>query len=105
MTLIVPFVGNISVVILIRTDTTLDHSQKAEKVCCVSGHWISHPDANLMEHTALLQSVESCFIDSRLRLATRAMLERNFHGTQKLAAPEGAPERSPSSVLTGPCDG
>ena len=27
-----PPVGDISVVILIRTDTTLDHSQKAEKV-------------------------------------------------------------------------
>ena len=27
-------VGNISVVTLIRTDTTLDHSQKAEKVWC-----------------------------------------------------------------------
>ena len=26
--------GDISVVTLIRTDTTLDHSQKAEKVCC-----------------------------------------------------------------------
>ena len=26
-------VGRISVVTLIRTDTTLDHSQKAEKVC------------------------------------------------------------------------
>ena len=26
-------VGDISVVTLIRTDTTLDHSQKAEKVC------------------------------------------------------------------------
>ena len=26
-------VGNIPVVTLIRTDTTLDHSQKAEKVC------------------------------------------------------------------------
>ena len=26
-------VGSISVVTLIRTDTTLDHSQKAEKVC------------------------------------------------------------------------
>ena len=31
-------VGDISVVTLIRTDTTLDHSQKAEKVCmCVCG--------------------------------------------------------------------
>ena len=28
-------VGRISVVTLIRTDTTLDHSQKAEKVCVV----------------------------------------------------------------------
>ena len=26
-------VGDISVVTLIRTDATLDHSQKAEKVC------------------------------------------------------------------------
>ena len=26
-------VGDVSVVTLIRTDTTLDHSQKAEKVC------------------------------------------------------------------------
>ena len=31
-----PPVGDISVVTLIRTDTTLDHSQKAEKVCCRS---------------------------------------------------------------------
>ena len=30
-------VGFISVVTLIRTDTTLDHSQKAEKVCCTTG--------------------------------------------------------------------
>ena len=29
-------VGDISVVTLIRTDTTLDHSQKAEKVCSTS---------------------------------------------------------------------
>lgn len=27
-------VGDISVVTLIRTDTTLDHGQKAKKVCC-----------------------------------------------------------------------
>ena len=33
-------VGDISVVTLIRTDTTLDHSQKAEKVCnlCLEHH-------------------------------------------------------------------
>ena len=30
-------VGDISVVTLIRTDTTLDHSQKAEKVCLGRG--------------------------------------------------------------------
>ena len=30
-------VGDISVVTLIRTDTTLDHSQKAEKVCTHKG--------------------------------------------------------------------
>ena len=36
MTEIGPEVGSISVVILIRTDTTLDHSQKAEKVCKMS---------------------------------------------------------------------
>ena len=29
-------VGDISVVTLIRTDTTLDHSQKAEKVCALN---------------------------------------------------------------------
>ena len=29
-------VGDISVVTLIRTDTTLDHSQKAEKVWCLA---------------------------------------------------------------------
>ena len=33
-------VGDISVVTLIRTDTTLDHSQKAEKVCRASA-WAS----------------------------------------------------------------
>jgi len=33
MTLEIFQVGRISVVILIRTDTTLDHSQEAEKVC------------------------------------------------------------------------
>ena len=31
-------VGDISVVTLIRTDTTLDHSQKAEKVCPEKKH-------------------------------------------------------------------
>ena len=38
----------ISVVILIRTDTTLDHSQKAEKVCSLrkqQGHPL-HKDIN-----------------------------------------------------------
>ena len=33
--------------------------------------------------------------------------ERHSFGniSKKLAAPKGVPERSPSSVLTGPCDG
>jgi hypothetical protein len=36
-------VGDISVVTLIRTDTTLDHSQKAEKVCSViSAAFLQH---------------------------------------------------------------
>ena len=37
-------VGDISVVTLIRTDTTLDHSQKAEKVCTVTCEKC-HPNA------------------------------------------------------------
>ena len=36
-------VGDISVVTLIRTDTTLDHSQKAEKVCSRLSSMINHP--------------------------------------------------------------
>ena len=38
-------VGDVSVVTLIRTDTTLDHSQKAEKVCpkqCGAAHAATH---------------------------------------------------------------
>ena len=38
-------VGNISVVTLIRTDTTLDHSQKAEKVCIYI--WLLQPCAHV----------------------------------------------------------
>ena len=30
---------------------------------------------------------------------------RQRQKAKKLAAPKGVPERSPSSVLTGPCDG
>ena len=41
-------VGDISVVTLIRTDTTLDHSQKAEKVCAGVGG----DPARLMERRA-----------------------------------------------------
>ena len=43
-------VGDISVVTLIRTDTTLDHSQKAEKVCTTI---LSYP---LSPHKAELAS-------------------------------------------------
>ena len=42
-----PPVGGISVVTLIRTDTTLDHSQKAEKVCPTSVKiFVSKSDLN-----------------------------------------------------------
>ena len=37
-------VGNISVVTLIRTDTTLDHSQKAEKVCPMASSTSLHAE-------------------------------------------------------------
>ena len=41
-------VGDISVVTLIRTDTTLDHSQKAEKVCFKTrGSWRCSLSAHL----------------------------------------------------------
>ena len=40
-------VGDISVVTLIRTDTTLDHSQKAEKVCMIRDlHFSKKPEGN-----------------------------------------------------------
>ena len=42
-------VGDISVVTLIRTDTTLDHSQKAEKVC-IHWHWQAHQGGAQCQH-------------------------------------------------------
>ena len=44
-------VGDISVVTLIRTDTTLDHSQKAEKVCIDS--WPAGAENNLCNATCM----------------------------------------------------
>ena len=44
-------VGDISVVTLIRTDTTLDHSQKAEKVCLPQG---ARTSVEIMSICALL---------------------------------------------------
>ena len=44
-------VGDISVVTLIRTDTTLDHSQKAEKVCSVGNVGSRHI---VIRHPAVL---------------------------------------------------
>jgi len=48
MTLEIFQVGRISVVILIRTDTTLDHSQEAEKVCrgTLHSHRFDDPETN-----------------------------------------------------------
>ena len=54
-------VGDISVVTLIRTDTTLDHSQKAEKVCFVyrgSGSSLCSQSQKTNKHS-LLASVET----------------------------------------------
>ena len=45
-------VGDISVVTLIRTDTTLDHSQKAEKVWSIIGSYNCHPRAVARRNTA-----------------------------------------------------
>ena len=61
-------VGDISVVTLIRTDTTLDHSQKAEKV------WWGVCFANLFTQACLtsdarVHSAELCMDGSRSQLA------------------------------------
>ena len=56
MTVIVPFVRNISVVILIRTDTTLDHSQKAEKVCPLGVRVTSVFPPNAFKNDAISKS-------------------------------------------------
>jgi hypothetical protein len=53
----------ISVVILIRTDTTLDHSQKAEKVCPLrkqQGHPL-HKDINTGGGTLLARDAVAGF--------------------------------------------
>jgi len=49
-------VGDISVVTLIRTDTTLDHSQKAEKVC--------RSMTNVRSALESKDSLVSCAVDS-----------------------------------------
>ena len=46
-------VGDISVVTLIRTDTTLDHSQKAEKVC-------TQTVPKIKPHSKIVKSGASC---------------------------------------------
>ena len=57
MTLEIFQVGRISVVILIRTDTTLDHSQEAEKVCrsLVVCAFTTHQESNGSVITRSLQ--------------------------------------------------
>ena len=51
-------VGVVSVVTLIRTDTTLDHSQKAEKVCscCVQQLY-----TNIATHARVLPGITVAF--------------------------------------------
>ena len=156
-------IGSISVVILIRTDTTLDLSQKAEKVClCLvrgliegleagrDGAFVAGGDRQLRERELpqpeillwttpkepprALQASEcrelldptraSCLILAQRQpgkfnygAGTRCIevLEAGRDGafidvvnetkTEKLAAPKGLPRRSPTPVLTGPCNG
>ena len=52
-------VGVISVVTLIRTDTTLDHSQKAEKVCC-AGPASSTQGSCVMDQGAHYWQLHAC---------------------------------------------
>ena len=52
-------VGDISVVTLIRTDTTLDHSQKAEKVCSSTPEFLR---AKQIVRIAALFSSDSGFV-------------------------------------------
>ena len=63
-------VGDISVVTLIRTDTTLDHSQKAEKVCLGRGE--TAIEARAMD----LASREQIHSTPRVPRAWRADCER-----------------------------
>ena len=56
MTVIVSCLGDISVVILIRTDTTLDHSQKAEKVWRLAGGGTAY-SGNLIQRNYLCTDV------------------------------------------------
>ena len=66
-------VGDISVVTLIRTDTTLDHSQKAEKVCLVRGD-------TAIEATAVdMASREQMHSTPRVPRAWRAYCEREHN--------------------------
>ena len=58
-------VGDISVVTLIRTDTTLDHSQKAEKVC----HFLGRP---LLGSSRPRPRVVSQNLEARAQARTRA---------------------------------
>ena len=62
MTLEIFQVGRISVVILIRTDTTLDHSQEAEKVCGRTLHsrGVDDPETNDSVITRSAHLAEVC---------------------------------------------
>ena len=52
-----PF-GDVSVVTLIWTDATLDHSQKAEKVCWLAGYTTLHA-------IPCAQSVSMCHVNAK----------------------------------------
>ena len=63
-------VGDISVVTLIRTDTTLDHSQKAEKVCTTKG-WLDLASVGWLEGLESKSTMSNTFAkpDVALRIA------------------------------------
>ena len=63
-------VGDISVVTLVRTDTTLDHSQKAEKVCMHYEHWTEYGTASMETYVSGV-CVEKMPVDLRTSGVTK----------------------------------
>ena len=86
-------VGDISAVTLIRTDTTLDHSQKAEKVCyCSFSVWAHYI------------SIHACLSNWSHFCKSMAALQNNSRGLHKisfLSWPPSGVRVSPDCTCTG----